>query len=57
MKTFINLYPAILFVFFSLNLSGQIGVRAGINLSNLSRDPVDDDFNLGTKLGFELAFL
>jgi len=52
MKNFLSFYSAILLVFFSLNLSGQIGVRAGVNLSNLSFDPEEDELSPGTKLGF-----
>lgn len=52
MKNFISFYSAILMVFFSLNLSAQIGVRAGVNLSNLSIDPEEDELSTGTKLGF-----
>ncbi len=52
MKNLINFYSAILLVFFAFNLSGQVGVRAGVNLANLSVDPEDDEFSPGTKLGF-----
>ena len=52
MKNLINFFSAVLLVFFAFNLSGQVGIRAGVNLSNLSIDPVDDDFSPETKLGF-----
>jgi len=52
MKNLINFYSTFLLVFFALNLNGQAGVRAGVNLANLSLDPEDDEFSSGTKLGF-----
>ena len=52
MKNLISFYSAFLLIFFSFNLSGQVGLRAGVNLANLSIDPVEDEISPGIKLGF-----
>ncbi|MBC7884294.1 MAG: PorT family protein [Saprospiraceae bacterium] len=52
MKHLINSCFVILFISFSFLLNAQLGVRAGVNLANLSIDPEDENFSYGTKLGF-----
>ncbi len=52
MKSFVNVFVAIIMVCFTLQLSAQVGVRAGINLANMSISPEDDELKPGSKLGF-----
>ncbi|MBC7884267.1 MAG: PorT family protein [Saprospiraceae bacterium] len=52
MKNLINSFFVIIFISFSFHLTAQFGVRAGVNLTNLSVDPEAEPFSYGTKLGF-----
>jgi hypothetical protein len=55
MKTVFNILPAVFFLCVSLNLSGQFGVRAGVNLANLAVDPEEEEFKTNTKIGIGIG--
>jgi opacity protein-like surface antigen len=55
MKTVFNILSLFLFFTFSIGLSGQVGIRAGINIANLAVDPENEEFPTGSKLGLGIG--
>lgn len=55
MKTVFNFIAFICLLSLTSTLSAQFGVRAGVNLANLTVDPSEDEFNPGIKLGLGIG--
>lgn len=56
MKNFINLFAIILLIAFTTQSYAQkFGVKAGVNLSNMSIDAFDEGIDTKTNLGFNVG--
>jgi opacity protein-like surface antigen len=55
MKTVLNIFIGLFLLCTSVDLDAQFGVRAGVNLANMSVDPQEEGVSFGTKLGLGIG--